>query len=93
MSHTPGPWALQECSHGGAILIRGQYGEHHQSHLQIVPVADARLIAAAPELLEALRYVVKVRKLECSTHADGFDDICAYCKIRAAIAKATGGAE
>lgn len=56
--HTPGPWSLQECSNGGALLIRGLYGKHQQSHLQIVPIEDARLIAAAPELLEALKAVM-----------------------------------
>lgn len=53
--------------------------------------ANAHIMAAAWEMLEALKYVVRIRKIECSTHPEGFDDICANCKIRAAIAKATGG--
>jgi hypothetical protein len=55
--------------------------------------ANARVMAAALKMLEALKYVVEVRKIECSTHAEGFDDICANCKIRAAIAAAEGGAK
>jgi hypothetical protein len=53
--HTPGPWDTQECSNGGLVLLRGKYGKHAQSHLQIVPKEDARLIAAAPDLYEACR--------------------------------------
>ena len=49
---TPRPWVLLDCSHGGKLLVR----EHNapQSHLQIVPTADAYLIAAAPALRDAL---------------------------------------
>lgn len=53
-SHTPGPWGLKPCSHGGLILLRDGIT---QSHLQIAPEADARLIAAAPDLLAALEEV------------------------------------
>lgn len=49
VKHTPGPWTLHETSSGGAIVSR----ENVQS-LQVVPVADAFLIAAAPDLLAAL---------------------------------------
>lgn len=64
MSHTPGPWRLEPCSHGGLILRRGDdngplMSRHPQGGLQIVPEADARLIAAAPDLLEACRFVAK----------------------------------
>jgi hypothetical protein len=57
-------------------------------------VANARLIAAAPDLLEALTRIVKLRK-PCSyptqtdqeTHCE---ETCRWCKARAAIAKAEG---
>jgi len=59
---TPGPWGLAECSHGGVILVRGAdydaQKRHEQSHLQILPMADARLIAAAPDLYAAGEAVV-----------------------------------
>lgn len=54
MSYTPGPWKTSNCSAGGLLVIRGEHGKHPQSHLQVAPSEDARLIAAAPELLEAL---------------------------------------
>jgi hypothetical protein len=50
--HTPGPWHTSPCSHGGLIVIREGIS---QSHVQIVPEADARLFAAAPALADALR--------------------------------------
>lgn len=56
--HTPGPWTLASCSHGGLILRRGDAigrDTHIQSSLQVLPEADAHLIAAAPDLLEALK--------------------------------------
>ena len=49
-SATPGPWAVGECSSGGAILRRGdETGErrtrHPQAYLQVVPNEDCRHIA------------------------------------------------
>lgn len=44
------PWTLEPCASGGLVLIRGggKYREHPQTHLQIVPAEDARLMRAAP---------------------------------------------
>lgn len=57
--HTLGPWLLNETPSGGAILVRGGGSHRHmQSHLQIVPIEDAHLIAAAPCLLDALEEVL-----------------------------------
>ncbi len=112
-SHTPGPWinadaqkfhvsyegiplghAEFEISAGGSIVALGmKYGKHAE--------ANARLIAAAPELLEALKRIV------CSDCRNGvlyrdslFFDLereddqqqCPNCAPRlAAIAKAESG--
>lgn len=59
--HTPGPWTVVECSHGGGLLRRGEQtgvGTHVQSSIQILPLEDARLIAAAPEMLVVLKQFV-----------------------------------
>ena len=81
--HTPGPWSYQEW--GRLILDSGQ----GSSQLQVATVAlntrrdegtaNARLIAAAPELLEALEDIV----------SNGYGMYAAKL-ARAAIAKATG---
>lgn len=45
--HTPGDWTVIECDMGGGIIER----KTAQSHLQVVPLADAVLMADAPKLL------------------------------------------
>lgn len=86
-SHTPGPWAA---------FYKNKYDEWHvaipipgrTSTFSLFddgvrsenPEADARLIAAAPDLLEALREVVRI--------SDRKHDAWDAAKI--AIAKATG---
>ena len=87
MSHTPGPWRVEPCTNGGMILIRadGKHGAHPQTHLQIVPEADARLIAAAPDLLEACKALIRsIDGVESSITTSGIQ------QIRTAIAKAEG---
>jgi len=82
--HTPGPWE----SGNGTTSIYGSDGKEVARRIWHGPqddersLANARLIAAAPELLAALQYLCEV------SHTDprGFD------AARAAIAKATGGA-
>jgi hypothetical protein len=75
--HTPGPWKVELCVAGGGLVIR--IGA--QTHVQIFPLSDARLIAAAPELLDALKVAIS-EHVECE---------CWVCKkARAAIAKAKG---
>lgn len=84
LKHTPGPW---EVAGGHIIGARVETGS-----LAVVaecpvwhPHLDANLavIAAAPELLEALQFVM-------SAHGEQLDT--AFAQAQAAIAKATGGA-
>ena len=92
---TPGPWGLAERSHGGAILVRGAdydaQKRHEQSHLQILLMADARLIAAAPELLAAME---AAREFIADGMAMGFvgmpEDENVLEVIEKAISKAKG---
>ncbi len=92
--HTPGPWSATEASGhvvdaGGAPvavtagLANGPWATEYR--------ANARLIAAAPDLLEALIAITNQleRIGDTREHKDG-----AFIRdARAAIAKATGSAE
>jgi hypothetical protein len=87
--HTPGPW-VQEGRHveafDGKECVMGIeiYGPEDEA------LANARLIAAAPELLEVLRFTLA--ELEVSAIRDGLEpeELVAVTKARAAIAKAEG---
>ena len=83
--HTPGPWAV-----GGRLVIAEKYGsvcavDDGQSDY----VANARLIAAAPELLAALKAITD----ELGVPDPGYPAPVANAAeiARAAIAKAEGG--
>lgn len=104
--HTPGPWN---------VFYKSKYDEWHVSTpidgssmkralfpdgiRTDNPEADARLIAAAPELLEALQVLSEriayyaslaegeATNIEQWAYTDGSSDVA---KARAAIAKATG---
>lgn len=83
MTHTPAPWRL-DVDNGifrvksGAVWVAFVESER--------PAFDGHLIAAAPELLAALKELV--RWWECDEHVDWYaSEITA---ARAAIAKAKG---
>ena len=95
--HTPGPWQTDQAEHDAPyqdIRIHAGKGSICSVWIDDAPLhdynaeqrANARLIAAAPELLEALRTAVD--------HLEGMpdqEDVAAcVVKARAAIAKATG---
>lgn len=86
MSHTPGPWIGMEASEnthydicqleGGVNIAEG-----------IKTLANARLIAASPDLLEACNYAV------AALREHGYKHIYGLYEMEAAIAKATGGTD
>ena len=98
MKHTPGPWEADFETY--PIMVRSQSetwplvdelgNEEGRAGVFIANTGDnkanARLIAAAPELLEALKQIVNVW--------DTNPDVITYAELtrsaRAAIAKATG---
>jgi hypothetical protein len=91
-NHTPGPWEIKLHPDDGYRYISGP---KHIGLAQVVwcmsyeersPVceANARLIAAAPELLEALENLLKVHEGEGGTQRHAGDI------ARAAIEKAKG---
>jgi hypothetical protein len=101
-THTPGPWVIQTCNANGPFLDSffisteerivcrfptgtGQFSETGQENL-----ANARLIAAAPELLSALEDMLCAYMGDREMTAE--DCVCAADIARAAIAKAKGEA-
>lgn len=84
--HTPGPWVLNDARSTRVDLIDTQRG-HAVGEIVWVDVrnpADARLIAAAPDMLETLRAIVDMMKSPNDMTAD------AWHIARAAIVRATG---
>jgi hypothetical protein len=95
--HTPGPWkaVFNTCGDHGTHYITSPVGvvgywhghkSHHADNFWRLSEQDARLIAAAPELLEALQGIIEIGKRDLSNPKyDGF-----FTTARAAIARATG---
>ncbi len=90
----PWPWTVDMESVGqrwtDCVSIYDATGYGHVAHLTRgyedgPSMANARLIAAAPELLEVLQLVSQDDRMQCS----GQDDWL-LCKLWAAIAKAEG---
>lgn len=94
--HTPGPWSFRGCDGGWAI----DFNEDQEQVVDYVyEEADARLIAAAPDLLEALSNLLSVyakpdELICCSGHECGCMGASVYEQAehyaRAALAKARG---
>lgn len=85
MTHTPGPWRVDY-----AMGIRGADNvplAYVLSDSSSVPTPDARLIAAAPELLEALEILIP---LEPSSYESDACERSLWENARETIAKATG---
>jgi len=89
-SHTPGPWAAEgHYVHAEGlrfVAVSGGVSSCKESEA----FANARLIAAAPELLSALRNIEEV--LTKSREQNPTLDPFPLMEARAAIAKATGKA-
>jgi hypothetical protein len=84
--HTPGPWTIDKLAGEGVCEIVA--GDDSDTYVATCYADDAPLIAAAPELLEALTVLVDV--CPCQNGCGKDDMTCATMKARAAIAKATG---
>ena len=93
-THTPGPWtvnALENINVGGVFLSDGNTVGRDGGFDGCVymPLADAHLIAAAPELLEALKIAEAYVHL-WMTDNTGKEELDDLERIEAAIAKAEG---
>jgi hypothetical protein len=88
--HTPGPWkvAKPQKSHANGKLMYGIVGPEIVADYEDwgFTEANARLIAAAPDLLEVLSEVVKF--WDSIVPTDCINDM--HIKARAAIARAEG---
>lgn len=98
--HTPGPWSLEEVASDSG-RIKHLCPVEDKSGLSLLTVvehegvkfaavyndADARLIAAAPELLDALQAVMSVARFDYNT---GDETHRAIMLAESAIARATG---
>lgn len=101
--HTPGPWVTGGCGDDGWRVILGPktrfyhaFGEAHTTSIASISVSDseaedlanARLIAAAPEMLATLEDCLAFTSANVPP-SDRLASITAI--VRAAIARATGG--
>lgn len=86
--HTPGPWIAK----GDNVYEENEPGRIAKTcgGTDEQAAANARLIAAAPDLLEAL----KLQKCFQCDESEPDDEVCDACRAkRAAIAKAERGTE
>jgi len=67
MTHTPAPWNVTP---GGSVQVGTSYFVDHTSddQFQTIPPADANMMAAAPDLFDAL-----VNVLSQINHPDGWN--------------------
>jgi hypothetical protein len=99
--HTPGPWVVTDKDNGiefgvdtaggewGICTVAGGAGETLKHDSQDASAANARLIAAAPELLDALKALVGLARMGAAP----LSDYKAALRVAdEAIAKATGTA-
>lgn len=88
--HTPGPWRAEGCAiYAGETRVAQTWDTWHEGLPTPTMEADAGLIAAAPDVLKALRDI-----LQWWTEMDGeFDDMPVelWDQAQDAMAKAKGG--
>lgn len=100
--HTPGPWAAtgqdivaehlrETLSSGREVRLRIANAKDAGGALDLETVkANARLIAAAPELLAALKNVMLAHTADIETYTEGEFALEAWAQAEAAIARAEG---
>jgi len=102
--HTQGPWKVVSigltdavtCGDVGIETRSGQIGIEFEGRLWVEREeceANACLIAAAPELLEALERMLEAFPPPKMARGEGFAGNLAHATARTAIAKAKGGAK
>jgi hypothetical protein len=97
-THTPGPWTVLQGEPFQPILIGTDEGG---SFIEVGPAcgltegtgsmeANAALIAAAPDLLEALHHILNIEGACFAADESEWNTKWHWDKVRAAIAKAEG---
>ena len=88
VKHTPGPWVAEDYAGAGSVPWYVVPHDHKGTIAALTGLdaeANARLIAAAPDMLEALQALVSA-----NNSTDGMAMRKAWGKADAAIARATG---
>lgn len=93
-THTPGPWRVLPGSAGSWEIMAFPPGDPEGTLVAVTfitgkELANARLIAAAPGLLAALRDAAEFLD-SCAEYAQSVTAAGLYHEARKAIAKATG---
>jgi len=97
IQHTPGPWAIKNgrCIYGSGDFIKPVVASVEDDHNDAETAANARLIAASPQMLEALSDILhEVTHDIAGLPRDELLDVVSAVRelAEAAIAKATEAA-
>lgn len=90
--HTPGPWVVEE-TEDTFFILQGEDSDQIATVDKAFDAGNARLIAAAPELLEALKYALAAIPKPTMQDKNAAERLATLAAIQDAIDKATGGAE
>lgn len=96
MKHTKGPWySIDECIYAKIQTVDGTYVQPMIASCSKFTTAqhdNARLIAAAPEMLKALEAVFSVLQMQAdhSDWTEDSDEMRTYSLVKRAIKKAKG---
>jgi len=85
-AHTPGPWRVQVMANGEGLIC--VLPASNLAVADCCDMADARLIAAAPDMLDALKAALKI--VDAYRKISGGDGDVTALTMRQTIAKATG---
>ena len=96
MKHTKGPWLWKQ-SRGNNIYEHKVYSQKKifetvanlDGEIRERTIANAKLIAAAPDLLEALNGLIEIMDCECDNTHEQNKTVCRVCWAKQAIQKAT----
>lgn len=93
--HTPGPWRIESQPHVvwsnyGALIARVPVYIGERDELWEEKIANARLIAAAPEMLNAIEAFINADRSEHLAARLNDAEMAAVESMKAAITKARG---